>query len=113
MRHPGTPQEISTPRRENSRSLQPNGHVDVKALNVPLDIKLLIQHGDTVGEYQSDAEALHVVLSALVGAGCDDELIARLCLFEGHGGQLRSVYGQLHQVREQGLVKGRGIDRQK
>ena len=85
MRHSGTPQEISTPRRENSRSLQPNGHVDVKALNVPLEIKLLIQHGDTVGEYQSDAEALHVVLSALVGAGCDDELIARLCLFEGHG----------------------------
>ena len=85
MRHPGTPQEISTPRRENSRSLQPNGHVDLKALNVGRDIKLLIQHGDTAGDCPSPSEALTDVLSALVSSGCDDELIARLCLLEEHG----------------------------
>ena len=85
MRHSGTPQEISTPRPENSRSLQPNGHVGIKGLNVGLDIKLLIQHGDTAGEYPSSSEALTAVLSALVAAGCDDELIARLCLLEEHG----------------------------
>ena len=85
MGNPGTPQEISTPRRENSRSLQPNGHVDLKALNVGRDIKLLIQHGDTVGDCPSPSGALTDVLSALVSAGCDDELIARLCLLEDHG----------------------------
>jgi len=85
MRNLGTPQEISTSRPEFSRSLQPNGHVDLKALKVSLDIKLLIQHGDTVGEYPSPSEALTAVLSALVSAGCDDELIARLCLLEAHG----------------------------
>ena len=62
-----------------------NGHVDLKGLNVPLPIKYLIQYGDSMGECASRSDALFGVLSALVDAGYDDDLIARLCLPETYG----------------------------
>ena len=76
----GAAQEASPP-----SSLSANGHVDLRVLSVPTSIKYLIQHGDTIGQYPSHAEALLPVLSALTGAGYDDDHIARLCLFEDHG----------------------------
>ena len=85
MVNPGTPQEISTQRPEISRLPQPNGHIDLKGLNVQTDIKFLIRHGDTIAQYPSPSSALSAVLSALVGAGCDDDLIVRTCLMESHG----------------------------
>ena len=62
-----------------------NGHADLKGLNVPLPIKYLIQYGDSMGECASRSDALFGVLSALVDAGYDDDLIAPLCLLEMHG----------------------------
>ena len=62
-----------------------NGHVDLSGLSTPLPIKYLIQHGDSIGQYPSHAEALAAVLSALTHAGYDDDYIARLCLLEEHG----------------------------
>ena len=85
MVNPGTPQEISNPRPEISRLPQPNGHLDLKGLSVSPDIKYLIHHGNTIGQYPSSLEALSAVLSALINAGCNDELIARLCILEAHG----------------------------
>ena len=85
MQPPGTPQQISIPRPESSRLPQPNGHIDLKGLNVSPEVKFLIQYGDTIGQYSTPAEALAAVLTALIGAGCEDELIARLCLMEAHG----------------------------
>ena len=81
----GNPREISIPTPALSRLPQSNGHVDLKALNVPPAIKFLIQYGDTIGQYPSPPDALSAVLSALIGAGHDDDLIARLCLLEEHG----------------------------
>ena len=81
----GNPQQIVVPQPSPSRLSHPNGHVDLKNLNVPPDIKFLIQHGDTIGQHPSSSETLSAVLSALVDADYDDELIARLCLLEGHG----------------------------
>ena len=67
-------------------SLQPqNGHIDLKGLSAPADIKYLIQHGDTIGQYPSRDEALFATLMTLADAGYDDDLIARLCLLETHG----------------------------
>ena len=48
------------------------------------DIKYLIQHGDSIGQYPSRAEALSAALLALVGAEYDDDTITRLCLLETH-----------------------------
>ena len=85
MSDQGKQHQISIPRPESSRLPQPNGHVDLKGLNVSPEIKFLIQHGDTIGQYPTPSEALAAVLSALIDAGCDDDLIARLCLLESHG----------------------------
>ena len=85
MRNPRTPQEISTPRPKSSRSLQPNGRVDLKGLRVPSEIKFLIQHGDSIDQYASPDEALLATLMALVEAGYEDDSITRLCLLESHG----------------------------
>ena len=73
----GKPQQISIPPK--------NGHIDLKGLSVPPDIKYLIQHGDSIGEYPSRSEALSAVLLALVGAEYDDDAITRLCLLETYG----------------------------
>ena len=62
-----------------------NGHVNLHGLSVPLPIKYLIQHGNSIGQYPSHAEALGAVLSAMTGAGYDDDHIVRLCLLEEHG----------------------------
>ena len=85
MNGQGNPQQISIPRPESSRLPQPNGHVDLKGLNVSPEIKFLIQYGDTIGQYPTPSEALAAVLTALIDAGCEDDLIARLCLLESHG----------------------------
>ena len=85
MNGQGNPQQISIPRPESSRLSQPNGHIDLKGLNLPLEVKFLIQYGDTIGQYPTPSEALSAVLTALIDAGCDDDLIARLCLLESHG----------------------------
>ena len=67
-------------------SMQPqNGHVDLKGLRVSPDIKYLIQHGDSIGQYPSRSEALFATLMALADAGYEDDLIARLCRLESHG----------------------------
>lgn len=71
------------PHQISTRS--PNGHIDIKSLNVPADIKYLIQHGDSIGQYSTYFQALSAVLLALVGAGYDDSVIASLCLIEAHG----------------------------
>lgn len=63
----------------------PNGHIDLKALRVPPDIKYLIQHGDSIGQYPTYSEALSAVLLALVSAGYEDSAISSLCLLETHG----------------------------
>ena len=63
----------------------PNGHFELKGLTVPPDIKYLIQHGDSIGRFSSNSEALSAVLLALVGAGYEDSVIAYLCLLESHG----------------------------
>ena len=81
----GNPQQISIPRPESTRLPQPNGHVDLKGLNVSPEVKFLIQYGDTIGQYSIPSEVLAAVLTALIEAGCEDELIARLCLLESHG----------------------------
>jgi len=62
----------------------PNGHIDLKALSVPPDIKYLIQHGDSIGQYPTYSEALYAVLLALVSAGYEDSAISSLCLLETH-----------------------------
>ena len=85
MSDQGKQQQISIPRPESSRLPQPNGHVDLRGLNVSPEIKFLIQYGDTIGQHSTPSEALAAVLSALIDAGCDDDLIARLCLLESHG----------------------------
>ena len=77
--------QISITSPESSRLPQPNGHVDLKGLHVSPEVKFLIQHSDTIGQYPSRSEALSAVLMALINAGCDDDLIARLCLLESHG----------------------------
>ena len=86
MRNQVKPHPISVPRQPSPPSSpSSNGHVDLRRLNVPAPIKYLIQHGDTIGQYPSHAEALSAVLSALAGAGYDNDHIARLCLLEEHG----------------------------
>ena len=86
MLNPEKPHPISVPQQVPSPlSPSTNGHVDLHGLSVPTSIKYLIQHGDTIGQYPSHAEALAAVLSALTGAGYDDDPIARLCLLEEHG----------------------------
>ena len=85
MENHQTPQEISTPRPESFQSVQLNGHVDFKDLNVNPEIKFLIQQGDTIGQYSSPSEALSAALMALVGAGYKDDAIKRLFLLEAHG----------------------------
>jgi len=89
-------------------SASSNGHVDLRRLTVPTSIKYLIRYGDSIGQHPSDAEALAVVLSALTGAGYDDDHIAHLCLLEEHGiSELPRGRGpqwlrqQLQQVRRQ------------
>ena len=86
MPNQGKPHPISLA-QETPPPLSPstNGHVDLHRLSVPLPIKYLIQHGNSIGQYPSHAEALAAVLSALTGAGYDDDHIARLCLLEEHG----------------------------
>ena len=86
MRKQGKPHQICV-EQQASPPLSPstNGHVDLRSLNVPPPIKYLIQHGDTIGQYPSRPEALSAVLSALIDAEYDDDLIARLCLLEEHG----------------------------
>ena len=81
----GNPQQILVPEPSSSILPQPNGHVDITGLNVSPDIKYLIQHGDTIGQYPSPSHSLMAVLTALINAGCDDTLIARLCQLETHG----------------------------
>ena len=86
MQSQGKPHQISVA-QQAPPPLRPssNGHVDLRALSVPPPIKYLIQHGDTIGQYPSRPEALSAVLSALIDAGYDDDLIARLCMLEEHG----------------------------
>ena len=86
MRDQGKPQQICLA-KQPSPPLRPssNGNVDLRGLSVPPPIKYLIQHGDTIGQYDSSSEALSAVLTALVAAECDDDHIARLCLVEEHG----------------------------
>ena len=81
----GNPQQISIPQPSSSRVPQPNGHVDITGLNVSPDIKYLIQHGDTIGQFSSLSDSLNAVLLALIDAGCDDALITRLCQLENYG----------------------------
>ena len=85
MSDQGKQHQISIARPESSRLPQPNGHIDLKGLNVSPEVKFLIQYGDTIGQYPSRSEAVSAVLTALIDAGCDDDLIARLCLLESHG----------------------------
>ena len=86
MRNLGEPHQIGVA-GQASPSLSPsvNGHVDLQGLSVPLPIKYLIQHGNSIGQLPSPAEALAAVLSALTSAGYDDERITRLCMLEQHG----------------------------
>ena len=86
----------------------PNGHFELKGLNVPPDIKYLIQHGDSIGRFSSYSEALSAVLLALVGAGYEDSVIASLCLLESHGISklpreqgLAWLHEELTQIRRQ------------
>ena len=86
MQNQGKPHQFCVaPQASPPLSPSTNGHVDLRSLNVPPPIKYLIQHGDTFGQYPSPFEALSTVLSALAGAGYDDDHIARLCLLEEHG----------------------------
>ena len=86
MRNQGKPHQICVAQQASPPScLSTNGHMDLHGMSVPLPIKYLIQHGNSIGQYPSDAAALAAVLSTLTAAGYDDDHIVRLCLLEEYG----------------------------